>query len=338
MDSATSARWCLGIEIGGTKLQLGLGHGNGTIRALERRSVQPAHAGEGIRAQIVEAFSKLIARANVERTEIAAIGIGFGGPVDAKQGIVKLSHQIEGWNDFPLTDWVRRTLIVHHVILQNDSDTAALGEARFGAGKGLSPVLYVNSGSGIGGGLVIDGKIYAGSGHGAVEIGHLWMVDRDPNGYEAGPLILERIASGWAIGEAGKELAELERERKWESGSILGLAGGDPRRVTAALVAESARRDDGGSATAILRRATFAMGSALAHAITLLGPRRVVLGGGVSLMDDDLWLNPIRKVVDERVFPPFRGTFDIVTASLGEEVVLHGALALAADSLLDGED
>jgi len=313
----------LGIEIGGTKLQLGFGRGDGGIDAIERRRVQPEHGAEGIRAQIVEMFKTLRRRLDLRPDQFAAAGIGFGGPVDSARGIVTVSHQIEGWAGFPLVDWARETLKIDHVVLQNDADTAALGEARFGAGKGLSPVLYVNSGSGIGGGLVIDGRIYPGSGHGALEIGHL-RIDLPGAPSESGPTTLEEIASGWAIDRAAKGLAE------W-GGGLLELAGGDLDSVDAKTVALSAQQDPDGPGAEILRIATLAMGIALAHAVTLLAPRRVVLGGGVSLMDESLWLLPIRKIVDERVFPPFRGTFEIVTASLGESIVLQGALALAAD-------
>ena len=286
----------LGIEIGGTKLQLGVGPGDGTIRRLARLEVIPAGGAERIRGQIAAAAREL-------GGDFAAIGIGFGGPVDPARGIVTVSNQIDGWRDFPLVPWMRQTLGVREVGLRNDADTAALGESRFGAGRGVSPVLYVNSGSGIGGGLVVDGRIYGGSGGGAVEIGHL--IVREATG-ESPALTLESIASGWGIGQAGG-------------------AGGDAR-----VVAEAARRGDL-PARGVLQRAVEAMATALGHAITLLAPRRVVLGGGVSLMGDDLWLDPIRTLVDRRVFPPFRGTYDVRLAELGEDVVVHGALALARD-------
>jgi glucokinase len=219
---------------------------------------------------------------------------------------------------------------VANVTLQNDADTAALGEARFGAGKGLSPVLYVNSGSGIGGGLVIDGRIYRGSGHGAMEIGHLWIAASayDGSGNEYGRL--EDLASGWAIARAARPLVENAR-RGYDPSYVSVLSGGDPASVTAAMVAQAARYP-GDPAAFVLSRATNAMGLALAHAVTLLAPVRVILGGGVSLIDEDLWLDPIRKALDDHVFPPFRGTYDVVSAALGEDVVVHGALALARDS------
>jgi glucokinase len=310
----------LGIEIGGTKLQLGLGHGDGRLIALERRLVVPENGAAGIRAQIEEATANLLHGRN-ERPE--ALGIGFGGPVDADRGVVTVSNQIDGWAGFPIAAWAGDTLSIPRVVLQNDADTAALGEARYGAGIGHNPLLYVTIGSGIGGGLVINGSIYRGSGRGAVEIGHL-VIDSQT----LPPTTLEQIASGWSIArEARERLARLLQP----SSPLLQLCDGDPSRIRAIHVAQAACLGDPISINT-LRIATSALGSALAHAVTLLAPNRIILGGGVSLIGEELWFEPVRRETLRRVFPPFQGTFDIVPATLGEEVVVHGALALALDA------
>jgi glucokinase len=319
-------RLLLGIEIGGTKLQIGAGRGDGTLVALERLTVNPSNGAEGIRSQIVSATRALLARLDADPDSIGAVGIGFGGPVDATDGVVTLSNQIDGWAGFPLAEWARQTLGVPRVSLQNDADTAALGEARFGAGVGASPVLYVTVGSGIGGGLVVDGRIYRGAGRGALEIGHLIVEEGDS------PRTLESIASGWSIGrDAATVVARaLQSGLSSEESPLLHHCHCDPARATAAIVALAA--DDGDPlALRLLQNASTAVAKALAHAVTLLAPERIILGGGVSLMSDPLWLHPIREQVETRVFPPFRKTYDIVPPLLGEEVVVHGALALALD-------
>jgi glucokinase len=322
----------LGIEIGGTKLQLGLGCGDGTIQAMVRRDVDPTQGAVGILATIPDAFSALLRAAAIDRRAIAAAAIGFGGPVDARQGVVTKSHQIAGWDGFPLSAWVRDHLGVAPVVLQNDADTAGLGEARFGAGVGISPILYVTIGSGIGGGLIIDGQIYRGGGAGAIEIGHIWVVDRLSSDQE--PLKLEDVASGWAIARAAREFAERSaRSPGADRWMVLELAGGDPGKIGPTLLAEAARRGDQ-AASYLLGKAVTAMANALNQAVTLLAPRRIILGGGVSLIGEDLWFQPIRTQLDLNVFPPFRGTFDLVAAALGETVVVHGAVALAQDALL----
>jgi glucokinase len=216
------------------------------------------------------------------------------------------------------------------VAVQNDADTAGLGEARFGAGVGLSPILYVTIGSGIGGGLIINGQIYRGSGMGALEIGHLWVVDRSSSDQEV--LKLEDVASGWAIARAAREFAaRTPRGDGAPTWLALELARGDAARITPVHVAEAARRGDQ-EASFLLAKAVAAMGSALNQAVTLLAPRRIILGGGVSLIGEEQWFAPIRAQLDLQLFPPFRGTFDVVPAALGETVVVHGALAVARDA------
>jgi glucokinase len=327
----------LGVEIGGTKLQLGLGRGDGKLLGLERREVEPANGADGIRAAIQVAASDLLTRSHIRADDLTAVGIGFGGPVDTARGIVTLSHQIDGWEGFPLSEWVTQTLGIDRVVLQNDADTAALGEARFGAGVGYSPVLYVTIGSGIGGGLIVDGEIYRGSGRGAVEIGHLIIHDGSDHlrmGRPRGQETLEALASGWSIGRSGADLISrsLTQGKSPHLGPLFQLSEGDPASVTAALVSQAASEGDE-AAIRLLATAWQAMGRALAHAVTLLAPQRIILGGGVSLIGDAHWFEPIRRETDMRVFPPYRGTYDIVPAALGEEVVVHGALGLAFDSI-----
>ena len=324
-----SSSWVLGIEIGGTKLQLGIGQGQGSILAIERLRVIPARGASGIRDQIQAAFATLLANTNIAKGQIEAAAIGFGGPVDVLTGRTRKSFQIDGWDDFPLAAWVAEQLDVPRVVLENDADTAGLAEARFGAGIGHSPLLYMNVGSGIGGALIVDQQIYRGFGQGAIEIGHLKVPDSTVSGTRQ--IELEQAASGWAIASAAQELGRrkiLEGSHGWP---VLTRAHENPDQITAALVADAALGGDPDS-SAILDRARSAVAFALTQAVALLAPRRIVIGGGVSLVGEKLWFDPIRRQIDRDVFEPFRGHFDIVPAALGEEVVVHGALAIARDS------
>ncbi|MGP0068036.1 MAG: ROK family protein [Isosphaeraceae bacterium] len=323
--------WVVGIEIGGTKLQLGIGRGQGDLVALERLHVDPSRHASGILDQICQAFPVLLHKADVDRSLVQAIGIGFGGPVDAELGVTQTSYQVAGWDDFPLAHWAVSHLEVPTVVVHNDSDTAGLAEARFGAGRGFSPLLYMNVGSGIGGALIIGDRIYRGFGQGAGEIGHLRVIDT--SGPAARLDELELVASGWAIARAAQEHARkiLQEGRGW---IVLDRASGDRSRITTLLVAEAAQAGDA-EAISILTRAHEAIAFALVQAITLVAPRRIVMGGGVSLIGEAGWLTPIRRLVERDVFPPFRGGFDIAPAALGEEVVVHGALALARDAVAD---
>jgi len=289
----------LGIEIGGTKLQLGVGPGDGTLRGFWRGTVHAPAGAEGIRRQITAAVPELLTSAGVDRSALRAVGVGFGGPVDDATRTVITSHQIAGWDNFPLADWLTETLGLP-AALGNDADVAGLAEALCGAGRGLSPIFYMTIGSGIGGGLIIDGKIHRGTSKGAAEIGHLRMQTPD------GPKPLEQVASGWAIDRA---------------------AGRPAHEVAAA-----AQRGDP-AARAVLDAALTHLAEALCHVVALVCPRRILIGGGVSLMGEEVFFGPLREKVAERVFKPFAGCYDIMPAALGEEVVVHGALALARQSV-----
>jgi glucokinase len=296
----------LGIEIGGTKLQIGVGPDDGRLRGLWRGAVDVAAGPEDIRKQIAQAVPELLAKSCLSFREVQGAGIGFGGPVDDESRSVIKSHQIAGWDGFPLADWVSKVISMP-AALGNDADVAGLAEALHGAGKGLSPIFYITIGSGIGGGLIIDGEIYRGLGTGAAEIGHL-----DVGKTSASPVPLELAASGWAIA------------RKYHSRL--------PERHTAQDVADLAAQGDA-EAMRLLTDAWECLAAAICHVIALLCPRRIVIGGGVSLMGEELLFAPLRRLVADRAFAPFAGLTDIVPAALGEEVVVHGAIALARKRL-----
>jgi glucokinase len=200
-------------------------------------------------------------------------------------------------------------------VLGNDADVAGLAEARFGAGRGCDPVFYVTIGSGIGGGLIVGGRIHRGTGRGAAEIGHLRV--RLSGMTDA--VTLESLASGWAIQEFVRREAGVNGS--WRNIPVAQITTHDVGKAAAAgdLLAQKA-----------IARARTTLVEGLCHVIALVCPRRIVLGGGVSLLDEMLWLEPIRQLVADTAFRPFAGCYDIVTAQLGEAVVLHGAIALAA--------
>ena len=178
----------LGVEIGGTKLQAGLCDTRGRVQELRRLPVDRRAGRAGILAQLRALLPPLIA---VGRPR--AIGIGFGGPVDRTTGRVVRSHQVDGWNRFPLRAWCAREVGLP-VALENDANCAGLAEARVGAGRDRARVFYFNVGTGIGGALVIDGALFNGR-FGAMELGQVCLGPR----LGGGPKRLEDLASGLAI-------------------------------------------------------------------------------------------------------------------------------------------
>ncbi len=319
----------LGIEIGGTKLQLGVGPGDGTLAGLWRGEVEVAAGPEGIRRQITAAVPELLAKCQIDRSRLVGVGIGFGGPVDDASHTIIKSHQIEGWDNFPLEKWIS-DLVGLPAVLGNDADVAGLAEALFGAGKGLSPVFYITVGSGIGGGLTINGEIYRGCGRGAAEIGHLkFFVPRGFTGPKFRYFSVEAAASGWGI---ENNVRQYFRQRPEEDSLVLRLANGKPSQITARHLAQAAEQGDR-VATQLLKWPHSYLADAICHVIALLCPRRIVIGGGISLMGEKLFFEPVRRLVAKRVFKPFADCYDIMPAALGEEVVVHGALALARHRL-----
>src|SRR5262245_16400360 len=308
----------LGIEIGGTKLQIGLGPGDGTLTDLWRGGVDVAAGGAGIREQIAAAVSELLARAGVARSGVRAVGVGFGGPVDDTARRTITSHQVPGWDDFPLADWLAERFGAP-AALGNDADVAGLAEALFGAGRGAPPGFHVTYGPRTRGGRVIGGRIFRGCGRGAAEIGHLKI--RHGDGYD----ILEHLASGWGIQDQAKKY--LERGCGLDS-PLRRLTGGDLSKLTVPMFKQAAEEGDP-FARDRLKLATGFLAEAVCHVLALVCPRRLVIGGGVSLLGEELLFAPLRERVAEQVFKPFAGLTEIVPAALGEEVVVHGALALA---------
>src|SRR6185503_4160020 len=184
----------IGVEIGGTKLQVVVGDESAAILERERRVVDRAKKSRGIRQQLEGALEGLLARCKP-----SAIGVGFGGPVDWRNGRIARSHHVEGWSGFGLSDWLHSLARVP-VRVDNDANVAALGEASRGAGTGFDPVFYVTLGSGVGGGLVVEGAIYHGAKPGESELGHV-RLDRDGT-------IVEDRCSGWAVDAKIRRLKE----------------------------------------------------------------------------------------------------------------------------------
>ncbi|HNW07739.1 MAG: ROK family protein [Verrucomicrobia bacterium] len=297
----------LGIEIGGTKLQLVRGDATGRIHARRKLAVDRARGAAGIRQQIEQALPELLRGERVRK-----VGVGFGGPVDWQTGRICRSHQVEGWSEFDLGGWLRQ-LTGAPVAVDNDANVAALGETLCGAGAGHNPVFYVTLGSGVGGGLVVDGRIYHGARPGEAEIGHVRLDRRGT--------IVEARCSGWAVDARIRELRVTEPE------SLLArragaTAGGEARHLAAAWQAgdPAARR--------LLRETAEDLAFGLSHVVHLFHPELIILGGGLAGVGE-----PLRAAVAEALGAFTMAAFApgprLALAALGEDAVPVGALKLA---------
>jgi len=255
---------------------------------------------------------------------LTAIGVSFGGPVDAAHGLVRLSHHVPGWEEIPLAERLLAELGAPAAV-DNDANVAALGEWRFGAGRGVASLLYATISTGIGGGWVIGGRIWGGADGMAGEIGHMIVRPRGALCACGRRGCTEAEASGWAIAAKARERLETENRKLEANSPLLTLTGGKLDAITAQHVAQAAEVGDA-LAQAVLDDAARALGTALGASISLMNPERVVLGGGVTKSGARWW----RTVRDEARATAFaQSRAEIVPAFLGDDAPLWGAIALA---------
>lgn len=319
----------IAIEIGGTKLQAALGDASGAIETVRRTPAEPEKGHGSILENIRKLVEPLLSPA-VDR-----IGVGFGGPVDASAGRTVKSHQVPGWDNFPLADWATQRF-GRPCALENDTNCGGLAEALAGAGRGGRCVFYSNIGSGIGGAIVIDGKLHNGR-YGAGEVGHAYVWDPHAQQYD----IVEHLCSGWALGRRAKQLA-----RAGELPRLLELAGGNPENLNAYIVGAALAMECGQAgmdepsiqqagmdeaaldeAGRLMDELTATYAVALANVIALINPDRIVIGGGVSLIGRPLF-GRLERELRRICFAPYRDNWQLLPAALGENVVLAGALML----------
>ena len=296
----------LGIEIGGTKLQLVLGDEN--ARILERfRFVVDRVAGAGsIRQHIAETVR------NLSPGKLSAVGVGFGGPIDRATGKVWGSYQIKGWSGFPLKDWLEDICGVS-TIVDNDANVAALGEALHGAGKNYSNIFYITLGSGVGSGLVVNKSIYHGALPGETEMGHIRL-------YKTGRTI-ESSCSGWAVDKKIRDIISIHPE------SLLAKSAKEQPGAEAKSLAEAIRFNDP-HAVKILTETCDDLAFGISHAVHLLHPETIILGGGLSLIGA-LFRKLTEQKLTQYVMDAFLPGPFIQLSSLQEDAVPVGALELA---------
>jgi glucokinase len=300
----------LAIEIGGTKLQLFAGDERAHIVQRWRYDVDSKRGAEGIRAQIESALPEILST-----HEIAAVGVGYGGPVDWRTGHICCSHQVPGWADFPLGDWLRERAR-KPVFIDNDANCGALGEAMRGAGQGKGPVFFLTLGSGVGGGCVAGGQIYHGAKPGEGEIGHV-RLDR------AGTVVEQRC-SGWAMDRKIRAMIQEHPDSRLAE-AARGMERGEARALAAAVDCPFAKK--------ILNEWGEDLAFGLSHVTHLLHPEVIVLGGGLAFVGE-----PLRAAVESSlprfVMEAFAPGPRIALSALREDAIPVGALLLAASGLV----
>jgi glucokinase len=315
----------LALDFGGTKLRaaaVGVGQREWLAR---RQALAPADVDARVDMRTMLRLSRKVLAG--KEGSLRAVGVSFGGPVDAIRGVVLRSYHVPGWEDTPLRDRLCDAFEVP-VAVDNDANVAAAGEWRFGAGQGCDSLLFVTVSTGIGGGWVLGGRVHRGADGMAGEIGHIVLRSDGPACACGKRGCLEALASGPAIARHARELVTADPDA---GAALRASAGGDPERITATHVGQAARDGDP-LAQRVLGEAAHALGLGLGTAITLMNPQRVILGGGVTQSGGG-YLEDVREAARSCVLPEM--TVDIVPGVLGDDAALWGAVVLAEGLLSD---
>jgi glucokinase len=310
----------LGIDLGGTKIAVGLVDRNGKVRA---RHQVPTPAGAGpseMVGALAEAVRAVCQKGGVTLQRVAAVGVGAPGPVDRDSGVVVEPPNLPGCREIPLRQRLGERLGLP-VRLDNDANAAGLAEARFGAGRGRSPLIYFTVSTGIGGALLIDGEPVRGAAGAAGELGHLVLAPGGPPCGCGGRGCLEALASGTAIAREARARLAAGDAPDWAEqleGPVEGLSAADvaTRAATGDPVAE-----------AVIREAMRFLGYGVAGLVNALNPAAVVIGGGLTALGPALF-DPVRSTVDEHCNPVAARSVTVARAALGADAGIIGAAAL----------
>jgi len=315
----------LGVDLGGTKILTAVVDSQGNMLARDH-SVTPAAKGpEAVIPAMLDSVASALNQAGKSIPEISAIGVGAAGLSNPETGVLFTSPNLPGWRDVPLKGIIEEKLGIKTFLI-NDANAAALGELCFGAARNVLNFIYLGLGTGIGAGIVADGKICAGAAGTAGEVGHMVI-------HDDGPLCNCGNRGCWEILASGAALARDARLRIKEGArtSILDYAAGDMERINAEII-QKAAQDGDRLAGELISRIAYYLGVGLANLINIFNPEMIVIGGGLSNMGDML-LGPACEEAGRRAFKQAYRVVRFACAELGRNSGVLGAAALARDSL-----
>ncbi|MBI4521304.1 MAG: ROK family protein [Gemmatimonadetes bacterium] len=314
-------RWIIGVDIGGTNVSVGVLPVDGG-HPLARRTLptEPQRGAQFVVDRVVrmieEAMREVLDSNGGERSDFAGVGIGSPGPLNRKTGTVLNTPNL-GWRNFPLRDLIANAIGLP-ATLDNDANCATYGEWWMGAGRDVKTLVGLTLGTGIGGGIVLDGEIFHGVSDAAGEIGHM-TIDLTGRRCKCGNYgCLEAYASGPAI--AARAVEGIERGAE---SMMVAMVDGQLDRITAATVYEAVVGEDA-FANEIMRETVTFLGSGIANIINILNPGAIVITGGVTRAGDHLFV-PLRAEVRRRAFRSAEEACKILPAALPETAGLIGA-------------
>ncbi len=308
-------KYVVGVDLGGTKISAALSNLNGEVIS---QTTVPTKAEEGeipVLNRIIDSIEKVIKDGAVGYEDIKSIGIGSPGPLDAEKGTIIYTPNLP-FKNFNLVDPIKNKFGVP-VFLDNDANVAAIGEYMFGAGRGAKHIVFFTVSTGVGGGAVLNGKVYRGHTSNALEIGHMTVAPDGPRCNCGNIGCVEATSSGTAIAKRGQEAITSKVEtslRKYDKITSYEV-------FTEAAAGDEVCKD-------IIDNALNYLGIAVANAVSIFDPEIIIIGGGVSKAGDIVF-DTVRNVVNKRCFKSMAESVKIVPAGLGTDAGVIGAVALA---------
>ena len=311
------------MDIGGTKCAVTCGlETGGDIEIVDKLGFATTDCRGTIDA-IIKGVTAVLDRNGLSAKEIAGLGISCGGPLDSRRGVVMSPPNLPGWDNIPITG------ILHDAFgipcgLQNDANACALAEWKYGAGKGTRNMVFLTFGTGLGAGLIIDGKLYAGTNDNAGEIGHIRLSDFGPVGYaKAGSF--EGFCSGGGI----RQLAASKVAERLQAGQkVPWCPDGDLSAITAKTVAMAMREGDP-LATEIFNLSAGYLGRGLSIVIDILNPELIVIGS-IYARNEDVMAPVMQKIIDREALPLSAKVCRVVPAALGEAIGDYAAISVGS--------
>jgi len=319
----------IGIDIGGTKCAVTYGkvNNNGSIEIVDKAKFDTANVNETI-DNLLKTTSALMQKYSLDSSNTSAIGISCGGPLDSKKGLIMSPPNLPGWDNIPIVEYFEKRFGIKTAV-QNDANACALAEWKFGAAQGYNNVIFMTFGTGMGAGLILDGRLYVGTNDNAGEVGHIRLEKTGPVGYgKAGSF--EGFCSGGGIAQ----LARVKVMEKLQMGEPVSFCNSlnELDRLTAKSVAEAAETGDPLALEIYCESASY-LGKALSIIIDVLNPEIIVLGS-IYCRAQNLIEPAMQAVIDRETIVHTRRVCKIVPAGLGESIGDYAALSVAVNALI----
>jgi len=320
MAEQEAKRYLGAADLGGTKILSVIADEEGRILGEDRRATEADEGPEAGLERIAASLEAALAEAGLRRDDLQAVGVCSPGPIDPARGVLPEASNLPGWNDVPIRQYLSDRLGVP-AILEHDATAAAYGEYVYGAGRGYRHIVYITVSTGIGGGLVLDGRLYRGATGAAGEIGHITIEAEGPLCFCGKPGHVEGLASGRSIAREGE--AVLARGGSPLMARILGEENGE---LSAATVHRAAEAGDP-EAIRILKRAGYYLGIGLAAYVDIFNPEVIIVGGGLRHMRD-FYLGPAQEEMARRAMAEPLKVVRLVEVELGDYSGAMGVVAL----------